>query len=174
MLGSSAKLVRKMPGRLVGQALDAKGRRGFVLTLTAREQHIRREKAVSNICSNQGLSMLRACIYLAAMGKGGLGKAARLCWDKAHYAASRIASTPGYAVPMLGLAGSAFFKEFIVRTPIPAEEISAKLSRRGVVPGLPLSRYYPERSHELLVCVTETCTREQIELLARSLAEAAK
>jgi glycine dehydrogenase subunit 1 len=185
MLGSKASLVRKMPGRLVGQASDAAGRRGFVLTLTAREQHIRREKAVSNICSNQGLAMLQACIYLAAMGKAGLGAVARLCWDKAHYAASLIAALPGFALG--GSAGSGptgpdstgpgsayFFKEFVVKTPVPAEGISSRLSRRGVVPGLPLSRYYPGRDHELLVCVTEMCTREQIELLARSLGEAAE
>jgi len=180
MLGSTAALVRKMPGRLVGQAGDSSGRRGFVLTLTAREQHIRREKAVSNICSNQGLSMLQACIYLAAMGETGLRKVAELCWNKAHFAASLVAAVPGFAVgPGAGAVPGAssprpyrFFKEFVVRTPVPAEELSAKLSRRGVVPGLPLSRYYPGRDHELLVCVTEMCTREQIELLARSLEEA--
>jgi glycine dehydrogenase subunit 1 len=173
MLGSKASLVRKMPGRLVGQAKDAAGRRGFVLTLTAREQHIRREKAVSNICSNQGLAMLQACIYLAAMGKTGLRKVAELCWNKAHYAASLIASVPGYAVEEAA-SGGAFFKEFVVMTPVPAEKIADRLTRRGVVPGLPLSRYYPERTHELLVCVTEMCTRDQIELLARSLEEAAE
>jgi glycine dehydrogenase subunit 1 len=176
MLGASQALVRKMPGRLVGQAADAQGRRGFVLTLTAREQHIRREKAVSNICSNQGLAMLQACIYLAAMGETGLRKVAELCWNKAHYAASLISALPGFALAGAAAAGAApeyrFFKEFLVRTPVPAEELAAKLSRRGVAPGLPLSRYYPERTHELLVCVTEMCTREQIELLARSLEEA--
>jgi glycine dehydrogenase subunit 1 len=173
MLGAKASLVRKMPGRLVGQAKDGRGRRGFVLTLTAREQHIRREKAVSNICSNQGLAMLQSCIYLAAMGEAGMRKAARLSWDKAHYAAERIAARPGYSVPALS-SGAAFFKEFIVRTPFPAQELASRLSRRGIVPGLPLSRYYPERTHELLVCVTEMCTRAQIELLAQSLEEAAK
>jgi len=169
MLGTSERLVRRLPGRLAGEARDERGRRGFVLTLTAREQHIRREKAVSNICSNQGLAMLRSCVYLAAMGPAGLKEAARLCWDKAHYAASRIASLPGFAV-----APGEFFKEFTVLTPVSAEGLARKLSRRGVVPGLPLSRYYPERDHELLVCVTEMCTRVQIDLLAESLEEAAR
>jgi glycine dehydrogenase subunit 1 len=169
MLGAKVGLVRKMPGRLVGQAKDASGRRGFVLTLTAREQHIRREKAISNICSNQGLAMLQACIYLAAMGKTGMRAVAELCWNKAHHAASLIAKLPGFAV-----AEGDFFKEFTVRTTVPAEGLVDRLSRRGVVPGLPLSRYYPERTHELLVCVTEMCTKGQIELLARSLEEASR
>ncbi len=169
MMGATSKLVRKMPGRIVGEAKDHEGRKGFVLTLSAREQHIRREKAVSNICSNQGLVMLQACVYLAAMGKGGLCAVARLCWDKAHYAAGRIGAIPGFKVE-----NGAFFKEFLVRTPVPAEALSEKLSRRCVVPGLPLSRYYPERKNELLVCVTEACTKAQIDLLVQSLTEASK
>ncbi|MBU0929361.1 MAG: aminomethyl-transferring glycine dehydrogenase subunit GcvPA [Spirochaetes bacterium] len=168
MMGATQKFVRKMPGRIVGQAADHEGRRGFVLTLSAREQHIRREKAVSNICSNQGLVMLMTTIYLEALGKSGLKAVAELCWNKAHYAARTIAAVPGLAV-----AEGEFFKEFVVRTPVPAQEIVDKLERRGIVPGLALSRYYPDRAHELLVCVTEMSTKAQIELLAQSLKEAA-
>ncbi|MEI6386273.1 MAG: aminomethyl-transferring glycine dehydrogenase subunit GcvPA [Spirochaetota bacterium] len=169
MMGATAKLMRKMPGRIVGQAQDHEGRRGFVLTLTAREQHIRREKAVSNICSNQGLVMLQACVYLALMGKGGLQQVAELCWNKAHYAAAEIGKTPGFKVHK-----GEFFKEFVVSTPIPAAEIVQKLSRRCIVPGLALSKYDPGRMHELLVCVTEMSTRAQIELLVTGLMEATK
>jgi len=168
MMGVTQKFVRKLPGRIVGQAFDHEGRRGFVLTLTAREQHIRREKAVSNICSNQGLVMLMTTIHLEALGKSGLKAVATLCWDKAHHAAKLIAALPGFAV-----AEGIFFKEFVVKTPVPAAGIVDKLERRGVVPGLALSRYWPDRSHELLVCVTEMNTRAQIELLAESLREAA-
>ena len=175
MMGATAKLMRKMPGRIVGQAQDHEGRRGFVLTLTAREQHIRREKAVSNICSNQGLVMLQACVYMALMGKNGMRQVAELCWNKAHYAASEIAKLPGFKVPVLDKAAAgAFFKEFVVTTPIPAAAIVDKLSRASVVPGLALSKYDPKRTHELLVCVTEMNTKAQIDLLATSLKEAAK
>ncbi len=169
MMGVTQKYVRKLPGRIVGQAFDHAGRRGFVLTLSAREQHIRREKAVSNICSNQGLVMLQTTIYLEALGKNGLKAVAELCWNKAHHAAKLIAALPGFAV-----ADGTFFNEFVVKTPVPAASIVDKLERRGVVPGLALSRYYPERKHELLVCATEMNTKAQIELLAQSLKEAAK
>ncbi|MBU0936316.1 MAG: aminomethyl-transferring glycine dehydrogenase subunit GcvPA [Spirochaetes bacterium] len=166
MMGVTQKLVRKMPGRLVGQTVDGKGRRGFVLTLSAREQHIRREKAVSNICSNQGLVMLMTTIHLELLGKHGLKKVAELCWNKSHYAAEQINKVGGYKV-----AEGQFFKEFVVKTPRPAAEIAEKLERRGIVPGLPLSRYYKDRTHELLVCVTEMNTKAQIDLLAQALAE---
>jgi len=169
MMGVTAKLMRKLPGRIVGQAQDHEGRRGFVLTLTAREQHIRREKAVSNICSNQGLVMLQTCIYLALMGKGGLAKVAELCWNKAHYAAAEIDKVPGFKVE-----GGVFFKEFVVRTPVPAAEIVEKLSRRCIVPGLALSKYDGARTHELLVCATEMSTKSQIDLLVSSLKEVIK
>ena len=166
-LSCTDELKRQIPGRVVGRTQDARGREGYVLTLQTREQHIRREKAVSNICSNQGLAMLQATVYLEALGKGGLKAVAELCWNKAHYAAGLVAKIPGFAV-----ADGEFFKEFVVKTPVPAASIVEKLERRGVIPGLALSRYYPDRTHELLVCVTEMNTREQIELLARSLEEA--
>ena len=165
MMGATEKLMRKMPGRIVGEAKDHEGRRGFVLTLTAREQHIRREKAVSNICSNQGLAMLQACIYMAAMGAGGMKKVASLCYDKAHFAASLLEELPGYRI-----ATKRFFKEFLVETPVPAEEIQNALVRKKIVPGLPLSRCMPGRTHELLVCVTEMNTREEIVQLVSALA----
>lgn len=166
IMATTSALVRRLPGRIVGEARDAAGRRGFVLTLVAREQHIRREKAVSNICSNQGLATLRACVYLAAMGKTGLRRAAELCWHRAHYAARKIDGLSGFRV----LEG-AFFKEFVVRTPIDAEILAERLYRRRIVPGLPLGRYYPDRANELLVCVTETASRADIDDLIEALRE---
>lgn len=166
MMGATEKLMRKMPGRIVGEAKDHDGRRGFVLTLTAREQHIRREKAVSNICSNQGLSMLQSCIYMAAMGSGGMRAVARLCHDKAHYAASRIAEIQGYKVK----TGS-FFKEFLVETPVPAAAIYDRLAKKRVVAGFPLSRIDVARPNELLVCVTEVNSKAEIDALIQALKE---
>ncbi|MCA1949201.1 MAG: aminomethyl-transferring glycine dehydrogenase subunit GcvPA [Treponema sp.] len=169
IMGTTNALIRRLPGRLVGETRDAQGRRGFVLTLVAREQHIRREKAVSNICSNQGLMALRSCIYLAMMGKAGLREAAELCWHNAHFAAQKVAAIPGFSVKP-GL----FFKEFVVHTPLPAEVLAEKLYRNHIVPGLPLSRYFPERTHELLVCATEKHSRSDIEDLATALTEASR
>ncbi len=166
MMGTTVKFMRKMPGRIVGEAKDHDGRRGFVLTLTAREQHIRREKAVSNICSNQGLVMLQACIYMAAMGSKGMEMVASLCNDKAHYAASKIAEIPGFKV-----VTKSFFKEFLVSTPKPAADIYAALVKKHIVPGLPLSRYDASRTKELLVCVTEMNTKADIDRLAAALKE---
>lgn len=166
MMGATEKLMRKMPGRIVGEARDHEGRRGFVLTLTAREQHIRREKAVSNICSNQGLVMLQSCIYMAAMGSRGLRTIASLCYDKAHYAAARIGEIPGFRVMT-----KSFFKEFLVSTPKPADDISTAFAKRHIVPGFPLSRYDSSRPKELLVCVTEMNTKVEIDKLVSALKE---
>jgi glycine dehydrogenase subunit 1 len=166
IMGASRALMRRIPGRIVGEARDSRGRRGYVLTLAAREQHIRREKAVSNICSNQGLAMLRACIYLALMGKGGLRKTAELCWHKSHYAAERIAALPGFAVK-----NRSFFKEFTAVLPGNAGKAAEKLAEQNIICGLPLSRYFPDRDRELLVCVTEKNTRQDIDELAQALGE---
>ncbi|OHE63429.1 MAG: glycine dehydrogenase (aminomethyl-transferring) [Treponema sp. GWA1_62_8] len=169
IMATTNALVRRLPGRIVGEARDAEGRRGFVLTLVAREQHIRREKAVSNICSNQGLATLRSCIHLALMGRSGMRRAAELCWHRAHWCARRIAALDGFSV-----APGVFFKEFVVTTPIDAETLSERLCGRGIVCGLPLSRYWPERRRELLVCVTEKNSKADIEDLAEALREEAK
>ncbi len=161
------KYMRRMPGRLAGETVDTEGRRGFVLTLSAREQHIRRERATSNICTNQALCALAAGAYLAAMGKTGLRKVAELCYHKAHYAAQRIGALPGF-----DLVGSRpFFKEFVVRCPKPPSEINQALLERGIIGGYDLSRDYPQLENHMLLCVTEMNTQEEINRLVKALRE---
>jgi glycine dehydrogenase subunit 1 len=163
--------VRKSSGRIVGQTVDAEGRRGFVLTLSTREQHIRREKASSNICSNQALNALAAGIYMAAMGKHGLRTVAELCYHKAHFAASLIGDLADYEV----VSSGPFFKEFVVRCPGPVAEINELLlDEYGIVGGYDLGRDYPMLDNHMLVCVTEMNTREDIEALAEGLDEFAE
>ncbi len=165
IFGCTKKLVRRMPGRLTGQTTDTEGTRGFVLTLNTREQHIRREKATSNICTNQGLMALRASIYLALMGPAGLREVASLCYHKSHYAAAEIDKLTGFAVP----DDIRFFREFVVQVPIPAAEIVKGLSQQGIVPGLDLGRYFSGRRNELLVAVTEMNTKDDIDALVSAL-----
>jgi len=165
LFAATKELVRKMPGRLTGMTRDADGKCGFVLTLSTREQHIRRERATSNICSNQGLAALRAAIYLSVMGKNGLRTVAELCYRRSHYAAERLGSLRGFSV----LNRSPFFKEFVLRCPRNAADLGRALAPRGIVPGVPLSRYYPERKNDLLVCVTEMNDRKRIDALAEAL-----
>jgi glycine dehydrogenase subunit 1 len=167
IMAVTSALTRRIPGRIVGEALDHDGKKGYVLTLAAREQHIRREKAVSNICSNQGLASLRAAMYLALMGRSGLKAAAELCWNRAHYAANQIAKIPGCKVER-----RTFFKEFTVALPCSAQKVAKKLYRKNIICGLPLSRYYSDRPNDLLVCVTEKNSRSDIDLLVTAIREA--
>ena len=145
-------LLRRMPGRLVGATVDALGRRGFVLTLQAREQHIRREGATSNITTNHALMALAVTVYLAQMGAAGLRRLAELCTQRAHALATRIAERDGYRLAF----AQPFLWEFVVQTPQPAQAVQDAMFAQGILPGLPLGRFDPAREHALLVAVTET------------------
>jgi glycine dehydrogenase subunit 1 len=167
LFATREKYARQIPGRLVGEAFDRQGRRGFVLTLATREQHIRREKATSNICTNEGLIALAATVYLETMGRRGLQEVAAQCAQKTAYAARRIAELADFSVPFTAPR----FNEFVVRAPVPAEQLLARLaSERNITGGLPLSRYFADRPNEFLVCVTEMNSRAQIDALVDGLA----
>jgi len=161
------KYVRQMPGRIVGQTKDLEGRTGYVLTLQTREQHIRRERATSNICTSTQLVALQATIYVQALGPRGLRRVAELCYERAHDAAARIDALPGYAVER----SEPFFHEFVVRTPKPPAEINAALLARRIIGGLDISDYTQDK---MLLCVTEMNTRAEIDTLVDALAEVAR
>ncbi|QGP91170.1 putative glycine dehydrogenase (decarboxylating) subunit 1 [Neomoorella glycerini] len=159
------KLVRRLPGRIVGQTTDVEGKRAFVLTLQAREQHIRREKATSNICSNEALCALAATIYLAALGREGLKEVARQCLLKAHYAYDRLADLPGVTPVFNG----PFFCEFVLRTKRGPGEVARGLADQGFAAGFDLSPYYPELAGAMLFTVTEVRTRAEIDALVAAM-----
>lgn len=167
LFATREKYARQIPGRLVGEGYDKQGRRGFVLTLATREQHIRREKATSNICTNEGLIALAATVYLETMGRRGLQEVAQQCVQKTAYAAKQIAALEGFSIPFTGPG----FNEFVVRAPVAAKELLARLAaERNITGGLPLSRYFKDRQNDFLVCVTEMNSRADIDALVAGLA----
>ena len=162
MFTSLKKYVRNMPGRLIGKTVDREGRTGFVLTLATREQHIRRERATSNICSNQGLCATAAVMYMAALGGTGIRELAQLNHDKAAYLKSALQAA-GLAAPFQ----APVFNEFVVKFPPGFKDTHAQLLEKKIVAGLPLAPYYPELEDHYLFCATETATREDMDALIK-------
>lgn len=158
--------MRRIPGRIVGETVDRDGKRGYVLTLKTREQDIRREKATSNICTNQGLMALCACVYMSTMGQHGLKQVAHLCYQKAHYAADQVGRLEGFEV----WKDKPFFNEFVVKCPAPVQEINDYLlDEHDIIGGYDLGKDYPEWQAHMLLCCTETNTREEIDALVEAL-----
>lgn len=171
LFATREKYARQIPGRLVGEAYDKQGRRGFVLTLATREQHIRREKATSNICTNEGLIALASTVYLETMGRRGLQEVANQCAQKAAYAAKKISELEGFSIPFTAPR----FNEFVVRAPVPAAQLLSRLANdSNITGGLALSRYFSDRPNDFLVCVTEINSREEIDALVDALGAVAQ
>jgi glycine dehydrogenase subunit 1 len=167
LFATRQKYVRKMAGRLAGETVDNRGQRAYVLTLTAREQHIRRDRATSNICTNQGLLALAATVYLSLLGKHGLRQVSELCFQKAHYAADQINALDGFEI----WSEQSFFNEFLVRCPLPAQEINDRLLEHNLLAGYAVGKEYPGMEDYLLVAVTEMNTKEDIDWLVAGLQE---
>jgi glycine dehydrogenase subunit 1 len=160
--------VHKMAGRLVGETVDSRGQRAYVLTLTAREQHIKRERATSNICTNQGLLALASAVYMSVLGKSGMRQVAELCYHKAHYAAAALSRIKGYSLCF----DEPYFHEFALCCPKPAAEVNSHLLEHGILGGYDLGQDYPSLKNHLLVAVTEMNSKEEIDALVEVLSEA--
>ena len=156
-----------MAGRLVGETVDNRGQRSYVLTLTAREQHIKRERATSNICTNQGLLALASAVYLSMLGKTGLQQVANLCYQKAHYAASELSKIDGFGLCF----NEPFFHEFVLCCPKPASEVNEYLLEHGILGGYDLGQDYPSLENHMLIAVTEMNSKEEIDTLVEVLTE---
>ena len=167
IFAAKQEYLRKIAGRLVGETVDGNGKRGYVLTLTAREQHIRRERSTSNICTNQALMALASTVYLSALGKHGLNQVAELCYHKAHYAAERINQLPGFKL----ISEEPFFNEFPVKCPVSVETVNNLLLENGILGGYDLSIDFPTMKNHMLIAVTELNTKEDIDLLINILSE---
>lgn len=165
-MASRRDYVRKMPGRIAGETTDRQGRRAFVLTLQAREQHIRRDKATSNVCTNEALCALTSLVYLSLLGKRGLKETAQRCADKASYAYQRLTAIP-HVKPHF--RAKWFFNEFVLDLPCEAPDVIARLIEKGFAAGFPLSRYYEGMENSMLICVTEKRTKQEIGMLAEAL-----
>ncbi len=167
LLATKEKYVRSIAGRLVGETKDVNGKKGYVLTLSTREQHIKRERASSNICTNQGLMALAVTVHLSLLGKEGLKEVANLCYQKANYAAERIDDLDGYQLWNEG----AFFNEFVIKCPIPASEVNEYLLDAGIIGGYDLGQNYPGMENYMLFAVTELNSKDEIDFLTGVLEE---
>jgi glycine dehydrogenase subunit 1 len=168
-MAARQKFMRLLPGRLVGQTVEEGGKKqtGYVLTLQTREQHIRRERATSNICTNQSLLAVGATIYMAALGKRGFRELGELCLQKAHYAFRQITAIPGFTAAFK----APFFDEFVIQLPLPANRLQQHLEQADIIGGYPLDEHYPDLKNTMLFCVTETRTKEDIDYLVSVLKE---